>query len=135
YSSLPAPSPDGDAWTTAQKQGGWWGATPGQVGQVGRIAQAGTTPRRFADPQFDGDAAGYPFHFLPFASQAFLDGSLAHLPWLQEMPDPMSTARWSSWVEINPRTAARLGIGDGGVVETGAGQGEVEAAPVRAHGA
>ena len=51
------------------------------------------------------------------ASQAFLDGSLAHLPWLQEMPDPMTSAMWSSWVEINPKTAERLGIAHGDVVE------------------
>ena len=47
----------------------------------------------------------------------FLDGSLAHLPWLQEMPDPLTSAMWSSWVEINPATAARLGIAQGDVVE------------------
>ena len=41
-------------------------------------------------------------------SLQFFDGSLAHLPWLQELPDPMTSAMWSSWVEINPQTAARL---------------------------
>ena len=79
------------------------------------------------DAAVDGDAAQYPFHFLPYASQAFLDGSLAHLPWLQEMPDPMSTAMWSSWVEINPQTAGRLGIGDGDVVEIASAHGTVRA--------
>jgi anaerobic selenocysteine-containing dehydrogenase len=129
YSALPAPSPDIDAWTTAQRQGGWWGQ-PGHVGragQVGRVGQIGSAtqsaPRRDADPQFDGDAVGYPFHFLPYASQAFLDGSLAHLPWLQELPDVMSTAMWSSWVEINTQTAARLGIGEGDIVEVASTQG------------
>ena len=76
---------------------------------------------------FDGDAAPYPFHFLPYASQAFLDGSLAHLPWLQEMPDPITTAMWSVWVEINPQTAGRLGIGDGDVVEIASAHGTVRA--------
>ena len=37
----------------------------------------------------------------PTPSQAFFDGSLAHLPWLQELPDPLTSAMWSSWVEIN----------------------------------
>ena len=45
------------------------------------------------------------------------DGSLAHLPWLQEMPDPLTSAMWSSWVEINPQTAERLGIAQGDIVE------------------
>jgi anaerobic selenocysteine-containing dehydrogenase len=71
----------------------------------------------WSGPTFDGDITTYPFHFLPFASQALLDGSLAHLPWLQEVPDPITTAMWSSWIEINPRMADMLGIGHGDVVE------------------
>ena len=51
----------------------------------------------------------YGFHFLPYPSIAFLDGSLAHLPLLQELPDPMSSAMWSSWVEINMQTAEKTG--------------------------
>lgn len=72
---------------------------------------------QFVEPQFDGDASGYPFNLLPYPSQTVYDGSLAHLPWLQEMPDPLTSAMWSSWVEINPQTAARLGIAQGDVVE------------------
>src|SRR4030095_16888870 len=85
------------------------------------------TPYKYADPSFDGDAASYPFHFLPYQSQAFLDGSLAHLPWLQELPDVISTAMWSSWVEINPQAAARLGIAEGDIVEVGSSQGTLRA--------
>jgi len=77
----------------------------------------------FIAPQFDGDAGEYPFHFLPYASAAFFDGSTAHLPWLQELPDPLSSAMWSSWVEINPQTAARLQIGQGDLVEITSSQG------------
>ena len=73
--------------------------------------------RRWSNAQFDGAPTQYPFHFLPYASQAFLDGSLAHLPWLQELPDVLSTAMWNSWVEINPQTAGRLGIAQGDMVE------------------
>ena len=64
-------------------------------------------PLRYADPVFDGDAAQYPYHFLPYASQGLYDGSLAHLPWLQEMPDPMTSGMWCSWVEINEKKAHR----------------------------
>jgi menaquinone reductase, molybdopterin-binding-like subunit len=70
-----------------------------------------------ADAQFSGDAAQFPFHFLPYASQAFGDGSVAHLPWLQELPDPLTSAMWSSWVEINPKTAERLKIAQGDLVD------------------
>jgi len=87
-------------------------AAPSAVGALyERPGRSQTAPTvRFSDPQFDGDANEYAFHFLPYASQAFLDGSLAHLPVLQELPDPMSSAVWSSWVEINMQTADRLGI-------------------------
>ena len=84
-------------------------------------------PVQYTDPQFDGDAAQYPYHFLPFASQALYDGSLAHLPWLQEMPDPMSSAMWCSWVEINEIKAGELGIEMGDLIEVTSTQGSIRA--------
>jgi anaerobic selenocysteine-containing dehydrogenase len=84
----------------------------------------------YAEPRFDGDAAAYPFHFLPYASVAFGDGSAAHLPWLQELPDPLTSAMWSSWVELNPATAAKLGIAEGDVVEIASPHGSVRAPAV-----
>jgi anaerobic selenocysteine-containing dehydrogenase len=133
FSALPPASASADAWTAAQQQGGWWG----EVGRVGSNARVGdadrggnglqTGPHRDAEPQFDGQASVYPFHFLPYPSQAFLDGSLAHLPWLQELPDVVSTAMWSSWVEINPQTAARLGISEGDLVEVASMHGTLSA--------
>src|SRR2546429_9854419 len=75
----------------------------------------GGEARKFAEPQFNGDANEYGFHFLPYPSQALLDGSLAHLPLLQELPDPMSSAVWSSWAEINMQTAEKLRDWQGGL--------------------
>jgi menaquinone reductase, molybdopterin-binding-like subunit len=82
---------------------------------------------KFVEARFDGPASDYPFYFLPYASQAFLDGGLAHLPWLQELPDVLSTAMWSSWVEINPRSAERLRIADGDIVELASQHGSLRA--------
>jgi anaerobic selenocysteine-containing dehydrogenase len=79
------------------------------------------------DPQWDGAAKDYPFQFLPYASQQFLDGAHANLPWLQQLPDVLSTAMWSSWVEINPQTAARLNIQQGDLVEVSSQHGKVRA--------
>jgi anaerobic selenocysteine-containing dehydrogenase len=79
------------------------------------------------DPQFDGDAAQYPYHLIPYASPAFYDGSLAHLPWLQELPDPMTSGMWCSWVEINERKAEELGIHQGDIVEITSTQGSLRA--------
>jgi hypothetical protein len=110
FAALPAPSADTDAWTSAQEKGGWWGTLPAAVATQALAVTSGTPAVTFVEPQFDGDAQQYPLHFLPYASSAFLDGSLSHLPWLQEMPDPLTSAMWSSWAEINPTTAESLGI-------------------------
>jgi len=49
----------------------------------------------------------------------------AHLPWLQEMPDPLTSAMWSSWLEINPQTAERLQLAQGDLVDVTSSQGTV----------
>jgi anaerobic selenocysteine-containing dehydrogenase len=127
-----------DAWATATKQG-WVEVKGKSAGSAAgsKTESSGAKSNEgppVVDAVFDGDAAQYPFHFLPFSSQAFHDGSSAHLPWLQEMPDPISTAMWSSWVEINPQAAARLGINDGDVVEIASAHGAVQAPAVLSPG-
>ena len=89
--------------------------------------QSSQAPAAFTEPTFDGEAATFPFHFLPYASPAFGDGSTAHLPWLQELPDPMVSAMWSSWVEINPKTAERLNVAQGDLVDVTSTQGTLRA--------
>ena len=130
FSAMLQASVGGDeAWATATKQG-WVEIKGSGLSDKGLKAEG----KKIASPElstlspvFDGDAATYPFHFLPFSSQAFLDGSTAHLPWMQEMPDPISTAMWSTWAEINPQTAERLGIGDGDMIEIASAHGTIHA--------
>jgi anaerobic selenocysteine-containing dehydrogenase len=121
-----------DAWSMVQQQGGWWGDRVPQTAKAPVLRSAKASAERplslphtagYREAQFDGDVTQYPFHFLPYPSQAFLDGSLAHLPWLQELPDVMTSAMWSCWIEINPRTAERLGISQGDIVEVTSSQG------------
>jgi len=117
----------GDSFSTAQEQGGvYTDAKP--AAPAG--APVGAANVSIADPQFDGDAGQYPYHFLPYASQAFHDGSSAHLPWLQELPDVITTAMWSSWIEINPKTAASLGIVLGDMIDVTSGHGTLRAPAV-----
>ena len=85
------------------------------------------SPVAFSDPRFDGEASEYPYHFIPHASQALYDGSLAHLPWLQELPDPMTSGMWCSWVEVNAKKAEELGIHQGDVIEITSTQGSLRA--------
>ena len=82
----------------------------------------------WSEPSFDGEPSSYPYHFMPYASQTLYDGSHAHLPWLQETPDPMTSAMWCSWVEINEKKARELGIAQGDVIEVTSTQGSVRAA-------
>ena len=125
---LPEMTEGVDAWTDAQEKGFWSGELP--AARLKPETQATNVVAGFSrtDPQFDGDPAQYPFHFLPYPSSQFLDGSLAHLPWLQEMPDPITSAMWSSWIEIHPATAARLGINQGDVVEVASAHGSLQTA-------
>lgn len=47
---------------------------------------------------------------VPFASLALRDGSLGNRPWMQELPDPITTVVWGGWIEINSNLAAEKGI-------------------------
>jgi anaerobic selenocysteine-containing dehydrogenase len=76
-------------------------------------------------PRFNGDERQFPLHLQIYPSTAFYDGRGAALPWLQQLPDPMTTVVWDSWVEINPKTAADLGIGQGDLVEVASPQGSL----------
>jgi menaquinone reductase, molybdopterin-binding-like subunit len=132
FASFPAAAEGGDPWAEAQEKGGWW-----RTAADARPAAPPPAPTAAPAPasivpaaSFDGDAQQYPFFFLPYASSQFGDGSAAHLPWLQEMPDPLTSAMWSSWVEINPATAARLGIAEHDVIEITSTQGSVRAPAV-----
>ncbi len=114
-----------DFWKKVKEQGGWW-----SVGAKNAPAQAAVMshpPAQLAEPQFDGPEKDFPFHFLPYPSQTFLDGSLAHLPWMQELPDVLSTAMWCTWVEINPKTAERWNIRQGDLVEVASQHGKLQA--------
>ena len=81
-----------------------------------------------AQPRFAGDEKQFPLHLQVYPSTAFYDGRGAPLPWLQQLPDPMTTVVWDSWIEINPATAARLGISHGDLVEVTSPQGSLRAA-------
>jgi anaerobic selenocysteine-containing dehydrogenase len=99
------------------------GGSPQALPQSQASRQSPASSLQWSEPKFDGEAAQYPFHFLPYASTAFGDGSTAHLPWMQELPDPLTSAMWSSWIEINPRTADKMGINDGDLVDVTSSQG------------
>ena len=44
------------------------------------------------------------------------DGRLAHIPWLQEMPDPITKACWDNYLMVSMVTAQSKGLKDGDIV-------------------
>ena len=98
------------------QDGGWQGqpsgkppATPGTLGTF-EIAskQEGVVFQAYESPQFGS-------------------GSGANRPWLQELPDPTSSALWGLPAEVDPATAAMLGLVNGDSVRIRSEHGSLEA--------
>lgn len=75
--------------------------------------------------KFSDDAA-FPFYLVPSPRVGLFDGRHANLPWLQESPDQISKVVWDSWAEIHPRTAAKLGINHGDIIEVTSADGRLK---------
>ena len=80
-----------------------------------------------AAPEFSGDSDNYPFVLHPYLTNTMHDGRGANLPWMQELPDPMTSVVYGSWVEINPATAQTLGLKEGDLVQVESTEGQLEA--------
>jgi anaerobic selenocysteine-containing dehydrogenase len=110
-------------WVELLRQGGLFKTNDNQ-GKSYRWAAGASVPEP-AKPRFFGNEKEFPLHLSIYPSTAFYDGRGAALPWLQQLPDPMTTVVWDSWVEINPKTAAELGINFGDLVEVTSPQGSL----------
>jgi anaerobic selenocysteine-containing dehydrogenase len=120
-----AHAPSGIPFERALQEGGRFGEKPGPSRAAGR--PSGTALPTDAAPEWAGDAASFPFVLQPYPSNSLLDGRFANLPWLQELPDPVTTAVWRNWVEVNPADAERLGIAEGDGVAVSSPSGTVRA--------
>ncbi len=78
------------------------------------------------EPEFSGAEDEYPFSLYPFQSPALRAGEYANLPWLQALPDPITTATWSTWVEINPGLAREMDLETDDIVRLVTPQGSAE---------
>ena len=54
-------------------------------------------------------------------------GTGANLPWMQELPDPLTSVVYGTWIEINPQRAQELDIENGDVLEVESSAGKVVA--------
>jgi anaerobic selenocysteine-containing dehydrogenase len=109
-----------------QQYGGWWKADAGL--DVPDATDALQRTLNVPAPEFEGQGD---FHLFPFMNVIFGDGSGVNRPWQQEIPDPTTTVMWSSWVEMNPATADKLGIKDDDIILITSPYGSVEASVYR----
>ena len=153
--SIQAPNPE-QFWTQLLQHGGWWddnpppaisSATPSAAPPPASVASATAAPApagspaaaaipapapisplvaSLPEPQFSGDPATYPFVLVPFRHNTLGAGESAHLPWLQAAPDPVTSVTWQTWVELNPRVAAQLGVTEGDIVTVESEYGRTE---------
>ncbi len=101
-----------------QQFGGWWSNAEGLAAPSG-----GAKAVAVEAAEFEGEGE---FYLLPYMSPVLGEAG-ANKPWLQEVPDPMTTVMWNSWVEINPDTAHELGLENDDVVRVVSEFGAVEA--------
>ncbi len=113
---------------------GWWRETLQQgvvvttrpAGGAGAsLSGAGLAGIKFEVPSFPAAKGGDEFQLITYPSYKYYDGRLANRPWLQELPDPVSKMGWTSWVEVNPEAARRLGLDEGSLAEVETAQGKV----------
>jgi anaerobic selenocysteine-containing dehydrogenase len=109
------------------QRGGWWD-TASAVS-----APAYSFPnfiRGKTEAEFSGTSAlgeGIDLNLVPFVSNNLRDGRLAALPWAQQTPDPVSSAGWTTWAEINKEDAKTLGVSEGDILLIKSTSGEIEA--------
>ena len=100
-------------WNACLQHGFWSDESARFVGQAPAPQQLPATPQ---NPSFGRPEGSSGFALAPFASSSLTDGRGAHLPWLQAMPDPLTTAVWRTWVEINSAKAEEMDIKEGDVI-------------------
>ena len=128
-------------WQAALAQGGFWTTPTATTSPAHPIAAAAGSrsthrpPRSLAPPATSSPAWAklpsatpvqdeFPYYLHLYESSLMSDGAGSWLTWLQELPDPTSSAMWCNWIELHPQLAARLGLrqGDGVWVESAAGK-------------
>lgn len=115
------------AWVAALGKGGFWtqsAATPA----------AGHAPAPAASAPLTVQPTGNTFALQLFPHIYWTDGRHSNLGWMQENADPMTSAVWNSWVEINLDTAMRMGIRTGDILRLTTPHGHIDAPAVPSPG-
>jgi anaerobic selenocysteine-containing dehydrogenase len=101
-------------WNTSLQRGGWWDVNARSAAPAPNPPSLST--ERLA-PTIEGPTGTDTFNLVPFSTISLGDGKGANLSWLQATPDPLTTAAWHTWAEINPQVARDMDIKEGDVLE------------------
>ena len=113
-------------WTAILRRGGWWDESA--TGPDVPRARAGLLRRiidNASEPAFAGYGGEGTLYLAPFSHNTIQDGELAHLPWLQATPDPLTSVTWQTWIELNDITANKYGIREGDIVRIESSRGSI----------
>jgi molybdopterin-containing oxidoreductase family iron-sulfur binding subunit len=106
-------------WKTALEQGGYYKDVSPVTVSLSVAAAALDLP----EAVIEGDGE---YFFVAYPSYRYYDGRGANKPWLQELPEAISTGVWDSWVEVHPDTAKKLGVKIGDFISLESPNGKIE---------
>ena len=112
----------GSFWNGTLQRGGWWDSNARYTGGVSRPPEL----PEIKEPVFER-ADSFRYYLTPFSQTGIGAGGAAHLPWMQATPDPITTATWRTWIEVNSRLAEDLDIREGDVIKVTSPRGSIEA--------
>jgi len=119
------PDPDGfeNFWVDALQSGGLWTDVSTEAAPVVLSNSIGDLSLAALGNVRD---SGRALTLVAYPSLHFYDGRGANRPWLQEIPDPMLKATWSSWAEMTPVTASEINAEDGQLVSLDSNHGSTD---------
>lgn len=109
------------SWSQILEAGFWLGPEPSGAAPLVATAVAETAAGTRES------AGGDEMTLLLFETAKLGDGRGANKPWLQELPDTLTTAMWTLWVEVAQADAERLGLATGDILEITSPHGKVQA--------
>lgn len=89
-------------------------------GKVAQRLRVLTTPSSTRDPNL------YPYQLVTFQIPELRNGELANYPFMMELSGHRGAQTRETWAEINPRTAAEVGVGDGDAISVASDLGGIE---------
>lgn len=87
-------------------------------------SRAGTAAKSFQTSALSGiksSARTSGFELALYSTVGLGDGSLANVPWLQELPDPVTKICWDNYASFSPKDAGQLKIKEGAHVTLAVG--------------